>query len=125
MCIRDRHQAGKKRLAEIVVGFNDEEPEPEVVPVVDEADAEADDDDDGADAEADEPAPTGPDPVEVAARMEAMGAAYARFVKAVAKGGPDAKPALKAREEMAAVFVTFKLPLPLTDVCLLYTSRCV
>ena len=110
------HQAGKKRLAEIVVGFNDEEPEPEVVPVVDEADTEADDDDDGADAEADEPAPTGPDPVEVAARMEAMGAAHARFVKAVAKGGPDAKPALKAREEMAAVFVTFKLPLPLTDV---------
>ena len=83
---------------------------------MDEADAEADDDDDGADAEADEPAPTGPDPVEVAARMEAMGAAHARFVKAVAKGGPDAKPALKAREEMAAVFVTFKLPLPLTDV---------
>ena len=40
------HKAGKKRLAEIVVGFNDEEPEPEVVPVVDEADTEVDEDED-------------------------------------------------------------------------------
>ncbi|MEN9311739.1 MAG: hypothetical protein RLY77_1864, partial [Pseudomonadota bacterium] len=110
------HKAGKKRLAEIVVGFNDEEPEPEVVPVVDEADTEIDEDEDDADGEADEPAPTGPDPVEVAARMEVMAVAHARFLKAIAKGGLDAKPALKAREEMAEVFVTFKLPLPLTDV---------
>jgi RNA polymerase primary sigma factor len=110
------HKAGKKRLAEIVVGFNDGEPEPEVVPVVDEADTEIDEDEDTADGEADEPAPTGPDPAEVAARMEVMAAAHARFLKAVAKGGPESKPALKAREEMAEVFVTFKLPLPLTDV---------
>jgi RNA polymerase primary sigma factor len=112
------HKTGKKRLAEIVVGFNDEEPEPEPVPVAaaDDADAEIEDDDDDAGGEADEPAPTGPDPVEVAARMDAMGAAHARFLKAVAKGGIESKPALKAREEMAAVFVTLKLPLPLTDV---------
>src|SRR5690606_25196021 len=37
------------------------------------------------------------------------------FLKAYAKGGPTAKAALKAREEMAATFVTLKLPLPLTD----------
>jgi RNA polymerase primary sigma factor len=113
------HKAGKKRLAEIVVGFNDGEPEPEPVPVVvAEVDAEVDDADDAEEAtdEADEPGPTGPDPLEVAARMEAMGAAFARFQKAYAKGGPTAKPALKAREEIAEVFVTFKLPLPLTDV---------
>jgi RNA polymerase primary sigma factor len=113
------HKAGKKRLAEIVVGFNDGEPEPEpVVAVVPDDDAEADDADDADDStdDADEPGPTGPDPLEVAARMEAMGAAFARFQKAYAKGGPTAKPALKAREEIAEVFVTFKLPLPLTDV---------
>src|SRR6478672_6925910 len=114
------HKAGKKRLAEIVVGFNDGEPEPvpEPVVIVPEDDAEADDADDAEEAtdEADEPGPTGPDPLEVAARMEAMGAAFARFQKAYAKGGPTAKPALKAREEIAEVFVTFKLPLPLTDV---------
>jgi RNA polymerase primary sigma factor len=114
------HKAGKKRLAEIVVGFNDGEPEPEpvVAAVVPDDDAEADDADDADDStdDADEPGPTGPDPLEVAARMEAMGAAFARFQKAYAKGGPTAKPALKAREEIAEVFVTFKLPLPLTDV---------
>src|SRR5690606_36050164 len=112
------HKAGKKRLAELVVGFNDEEPEPEPVPVAaDDAidsDAEEDEDEDTG-GDADEPAPTGPDPAEVAARMEAMAAAYARFEKAYAKGGPAAKAALKAREEIAATFVTLKLPLPLTD----------
>ena len=114
------HKAGKKRLAEIVVGFNDGEPEPEPIAavVVADEDAEADDADDAEETsdEADEPAPTGPDPVEVAARMEAMGAAFARFQKAYAKGGATAKQALKAREEIAEVFVTCKLPLPLTDV---------
>ena len=113
------HKAGKKRLAEIVVGFNDEEPEPEPAPAPvaadDDTDTEADEEEDEDSGEADEPAPTGPDPAEVAARMEAMGAAFARFEKACAKGGPDAKAALKAREEIAAIFVTLKLPLPLTD----------
>ncbi|WP_449446843.1 RNA polymerase sigma factor RpoD [Thermomonas brevis] len=115
------HKAGKKRLAELVVGFNDEEPEPEPAPVAaaddaDNADSDADEDEDEDDSsDTDEPAPTGPDPAEVAARMEALGAAYARFEKAYAKGGPDAKAALKAREEIAAIFVTLKLPLPLTD----------
>ncbi|HSD17515.1 MAG TPA: RNA polymerase sigma factor RpoD [Thermomonas sp.] len=112
------HKAGKKRLAEIVVGFNDGEPEPDPVPVAAAEDAEDADEGDADEAtdEADEPGPTGPDPLEVAARMEAMGAAFARFQKAYAKGGPTAKPALKAREDIAEVFVTFKLPLPLTDV---------
>ena len=112
------HKAGKKRLAEIVVGFNDEEPEPEPAPVVAEVDADAEveeDEDEDTGGDADEPAPTGPDPAEVAARMEALGAAYTRFEKACAKGGPAAKAALKAREEIAAIFVSLKLPLPLTD----------
>ena len=114
------HKAGKKRLAEIVVGFNDEEPDPAEGPLAVDADAEADaaideDEDEDAGGDADEPAPTGPDPAEVAARMEALAAAYARFEKAYAKGGAAAKATLKAREEMAAIFVTFKLPLPLTD----------
>uniref|UniRef100_UPI00260F98A1 sigma-70 family RNA polymerase sigma factor n=1 Tax=Thermomonas sp. TaxID=1971895 RepID=UPI00260F98A1 len=118
------HKDGKKRLADIVVGFNDEllgEAEEALIPAdtdVIDADADADDDEDADedDGSNDEPAPSGPDPVEVAARMEAMAAAYAKFVKAVAKGGPEAKPAAKARADMAATFVTFKLPLPLTDL---------
>ena len=73
------HKAGKKRLAEIVVGFNDGEPEPEPVPVVpapvEADDAAEEDEDEAADGEAEEAGPTGPDPAEVAARMEALAAA--------------------------------------------------
>ncbi|HEY0504763.1 MAG TPA: RNA polymerase sigma factor RpoD, partial [Lysobacter sp.] len=117
----EQHKAGKKRLAEIIVGFNDhldETPEPPA-PVVAEAadsDTEADEDeDDVSDGETEEVA-TGPDPVEVAARMESLADNYQKFLKAYAKHGPAHKSVLKLREDMAAVFVTFKLPLPLTDV---------
>ncbi|MEO6227667.1 MAG: RNA polymerase sigma factor RpoD [Thermomonas sp.] len=123
------HKAGKKRLAEIVVGFVETEEE---MAAAEEAKQEAaaaaaaaleaaengeeGDEDDEDDGEAEEAGPTGPDPLEVAARMDAMGAAFTRFQKAYAKGGPTAKPALKAREEVAEIFLSFKLPLPLTDV---------
>ncbi|MFC0676615.1 RNA polymerase sigma factor RpoD [Lysobacter korlensis] len=115
----EQHKAGKKRLAEIVVGFNDliEEAEAPPVPEAD-VDVEATDDDEEEDDTADtaDEAPTGPDPVEVATRMEAMAADYAKFVKAYAKHGAGHKAVSKLREDMAAVFVTLKLPLPLTDV---------
>jgi RNA polymerase primary sigma factor len=110
------HKAGKKRLAEIVVGFLDaEEPVPEPVAAVVEVDVDTEDDDAADAEEAEEAGPTGPDPLEVAARMEAIAAAYARFQKGYAKNGPSAKAVLKAREEIAEVFMTLKLPLGLTD----------
>ncbi|WP_374012831.1 RNA polymerase sigma factor RpoD [Pseudoxanthomonas koreensis] len=119
------HRAGKKRLAEVVVGFNDlldEVPEPVAAapaPAADtasDADAEEDEDaDDSSDDEA-EAGPTGPDPAEVARRMDEMAASYAKFKRAHAKGGPQAKNVVKLRAEMAEQFVSFKLPLPLTDV---------
>ncbi|TYT25957.1 RNA polymerase sigma factor RpoD [Luteimonas viscosa] len=115
------HKAGKKRLAEIVVGFNDLE-EPEEVPVAAVADDAAttddsdSDDDDSDDSDSEDAGPTGPDPAEVARRMEALAALYAKFQKSYAKNGAEAKPVLKLREEMAEIFVTLKLPLPLTDV---------
>ena len=116
------HKAGKKRLAEVVVGFNDlveDTPEPVAAASADDSsgDAEADEDEDedtGGDEEA-EAGPTGPDPAEVARRMEALAADYAKFKKANAKSGPQAKNVVKLRGEMAEQFVTFKLPLPLTD----------
>ena len=125
------HKAGKKRLAEIVVGFTDglddepaqpaaPEPEANAKDAKDSKDSkdddEAEEDEEEDDTSSDEPAPTGPDPAEVARRMEEMGANYAKFQKTVAKSGPTAKAALKLREDMAATFVSFKLPLPLTDV---------
>ncbi len=117
----DLHKAGKKRLAEVVVGFNDlveEEPAPVVEASAsdgDDSDSDEDGDDDDGDGDAEEAGPTGPDPAEVARRMDELAANYAKFQKSYAKNGPSAKPVLKLREEMAAIFVTFKLPLPLTD----------
>ena len=113
----DAHKEGKKRLAEVIVGFNDlveEVPAPVVAEdTSDDAEDDADDEDDGDDVE-EEAGPTGPDPEEVARRMQALSDAYSAFKKAAAKG--DRKPLAKLRDDMAAVFVTLKLPLPLTDV---------
>jgi RNA polymerase primary sigma factor len=114
----DLHKAGKKRLAEIVAGFNDVEEPAEEIPVaeIDENAAEAEEEEEvEADGAAEEAAPTGPDPLEVARRMEAMAALYQKFQKSYAKNGASAKPVAKLREEMAEVFMTLKLPLPLTD----------
>lgn len=123
----EAHKEGKKRLAEIVVGFNDLIEEADAAaaalaaagPVAvsdDEAVDEDDEDDDGDDEAAEEEAgPTGPDPVEVATRMENLANEYAKFKKAYAKNGAEHKLVVKAREDMAAIFTTLKLPLPLTD----------
>lgn len=110
------HKAGKKRLAEVVVGFNDLQDEPEQPASAsdssDSSDDDSDDDDDGAEEDA---GPTGPDPEEVNRRMEVMSAALAKFKKGYAKSGADNKAGAKLRQEMAEVFVTLKLPLALTD----------
>ncbi|ALN55726.1 MULTISPECIES: RNA polymerase sigma factor RpoD [Lysobacter] len=119
----EQHKAGKKRLAEIVVGFNDhldEEPEPAAPPAppADVADADSDEDEDeeaAGDGEETEETVSGPDPVEVAARMEAIADLHGKFLKAHAKYGSAHKNATKLREDIAAVFITLKLPLALTD----------
>ena len=111
------HKEGKKRLAEVIVGFNDlveEAPAPAVAEdTSDDAAEDGDEDADGDDVE-EEAGPTGPDPVEVANRMEQLASDLAKFKKAHAKG--DTKAQAKLREEISATFVTLKLPLPLTDV---------
>ncbi|CTP83159.1 RNA polymerase sigma factor RpoD [Xanthomonas translucens pv. arrhenatheri] len=117
----EQHKEGKKRLAEIVVGFNDlieEEPAPAVVASDDDSAADASDDDDDEEVEAaeEEAGPTGPDPAEVARRMELLATEYAKFKKAHAKNGAEHKLVTKLRTDIAEVFVTLKLPLPLTDV---------
>ncbi|MDQ3287817.1 MAG: RNA polymerase sigma factor RpoD [Pseudomonadota bacterium] len=116
----EQHKAGKKRLAEVLVGFLDlqDEPAPTPAPTAtaeasnEESDDDSDDDDDD---EAVEEGPTGPDPIEVESRFGSLIADYASFEKAYAKHGPSHKSVVKLREDMAAVFVNLKLPLPLTD----------
>ncbi|WP_159016972.1 RNA polymerase sigma factor RpoD [Cognatiluteimonas profundi] len=118
------HKAGKKRLAEIVVGFVETEEEmaaaealkvEAAAALAEAAENDVEDEDADEDTAEEEAGPTGPDPLEVARRMEALAASYVKFQKSFAKNGPSAKPVLKLREEMAEQFMTLKLPLPLTD----------
>ncbi|MGY0561600.1 MULTISPECIES: RNA polymerase sigma factor RpoD [unclassified Luteimonas] len=126
------HTEGKKRLPEIIAGFNDyvleelaaeaeaaAEEEAEEAGVVEDATAEGDDD---AEVEAEdeeeekEAAPTGPDPEEIARCIGELADFYAKFERAHAKHGSEHASVIKLREEMAAAFVIFKLPLPFVDV---------
>src|SRR5699024_9160130 len=117
----DLHKEGKKRLPEIIAGFNDymleeleaaaaeeEEEEPAAVETANEDDGEADEDaEDEDDKEEKEAGPTGPDPEEIAERMGELAALYAKFERAHAKHGPEHKSVIKLRDEMAGVFVIF------------------
>jgi len=120
----EQHKAGKKRLAEIVVGFNgleEEVAEESAAADTDTASAagtdddDADDDDADGDDSSDEAVNTGPDPEEVARRMQELASDYVKFKKAYAKHGPEHKTVVKLREGMAEQFVGFKLPLAMTD----------
>ncbi|GIX38091.1 MAG: RNA polymerase sigma factor RpoD [Silanimonas sp.] len=112
-----QHQEGKKRLNEIVTGFADLET-PELfggVPIEAAADEVDEDEEEVEGAGEDAEASSGPDPVEVARRMELLKAHYAKFEKTHAKYGPTDKKTVKAREEMAGEFMKLKLPLSLID----------
>ena len=66
----EAHKEGRKRLAEVIVGFNDlseEVPAPAAVVAddADDADADADEEEDDVDGGDEEAAPTGPDPDDV------------------------------------------------------------
>ncbi|MBS0462532.1 MAG: sigma-70 family RNA polymerase sigma factor, partial [Proteobacteria bacterium] len=109
----DQHKDGKKRLAEIVAGFADIDT-PEEMPA-EEAEAAAEDDEDGGeDGESSAPE-TGPDPLEVARRMDLLRGLYGKFQKAHGKYGPADKKTLKLRAEMAEQFMRFKFPLGMVD----------
>jgi RNA polymerase primary sigma factor len=110
------HQEGKKRLSEIVTGFADLET-PELfggAPIEAVADEEEEVEVEGGDDEETE-TQTGPDPVEVARRMELLKSHFGKFEKTHAKYGSADKKTVKAREEMAGEFMKLKLPLALID----------
>ncbi|MBK9654589.1 MAG: RNA polymerase sigma factor RpoD [Rhodanobacteraceae bacterium] len=113
----DSHLEGGKRLAEIVIGFADieaanldeiaEEVLEEEVEVGDEEVAVA-----GEVAEDEEATTpdTGPDPEEVARRMNLLRELYSKFQQAHVKYGPHHQATLAVREEMSAEFLKLKLP---------------
>ncbi|HWS26741.1 MAG TPA: sigma-70 family RNA polymerase sigma factor, partial [Xanthomonadales bacterium] len=113
----DSHLEGGKRLAEIVIGFADIEAAnlDEIAEEVLEEEVEVSDEEVAAagevaeDEEATTP-DTGPDPEEVARRMNLLRELYSKFQQAHIKYGPHHQATLAVREEMSAEFLKLKLP---------------
>jgi len=105
----EEHKAGRKRLSEVVTGFLDlEGDEPELPPIVE---VVVEDDADGETAVVD----TGPDPAEVARRMELLADLTGKFHKAVDKFGLEHDKAQKIRAAIADEVLRLKFPLVQTD----------
>ncbi|GAB3022815.1 MULTISPECIES: RNA polymerase sigma factor RpoD [Oleiagrimonas] len=126
----DLHKDGKKRLSEILAGFNDVEDPNDVMSnnnskddddsasSNDDADGDSDDDsddDDGDDEDEKKNTNTGPDPEEVERRIEALRTLYGKFQRAAGKYEIDDKKVTKIRDQMAEGFMALKLPSVLID----------
>ena len=109
----DAAKEGKKRLAEVVLGFFDPNappPAPEealVEAVVDEA--EDLDDKDKEDGEEEEAVDTGPDPVEVANNFAELQARYDKAWDSLLRLGSASKKTQERREAVADLIMTFRL----------------
>ncbi len=113
----DQVSEGKKRMSEVIAGFADlEEPEvavPEPAAASDD-EAEAEEDEESGDEET-TTVDTGPDPVEVARRVDELRQGYVKFQKAAEKHGIADRKTQKLRESMAEEFLKLKLPAILID----------
>ncbi|MBW8076219.1 MULTISPECIES: RNA polymerase sigma factor RpoD [Metallibacterium] len=117
----DQHLDGKKRLSEVIAGFNDgDEAAAEVpAPVVAPASTEDEEEDAAAGAAAtedEEAGPSGPDPAVVRARIDDLRQLYAKFEKTALKAEPGDKKLDKHRAVLAEAFLGFKLPSALIDL---------
>ena len=115
----DSHAEGKRRLNEVMVGFNDLIEEVPAPAAADDSDSADDSDDDDDDGDEDEAPDTGPDPEEVKRRIEVLRALYGKFDKAAAKRDEGDKKAAdraeKLRADMAEEFLSIKLAPVLTE----------
>jgi RNA polymerase primary sigma factor len=115
----DQHKEGKKRLSEVLAGFADLEqtdvaiPEPAAQSDSNNDDEEEDDKDENEEESG--PGETGPDPEEVARRMEELRTLYGKFQKAAEKHGLTDRKAQKIRDQMAEAFLKLKLPAIMID----------
>ncbi|MCW5568126.1 MAG: sigma-70 family RNA polymerase sigma factor, partial [Dokdonella sp.] len=113
----DQVTEGKKRMSEVIAGFADlEEPEPPIAATAEasEEEVEEDEDDDGGDEET-ATVDTGPDPAEVARRIDLLRQGYAKFQKVADKSGIADRKAQKLRDQIAEEFLKLKLPAVLID----------
>ncbi len=116
--IFDRVEREETRLADVISGFNDPDAEPVPAPaaapvpeVVAEVDAEADSDDPASedDEEAVAVADTGPDPVEVARRVQLLRDRFDVLKVNLEQYGRDDPRSRAAMAEVSEVFLQFKL----------------
>ena len=122
----EEHKLGNKRLNEVVVGFLDleediaealaaaAEEEEEKANSKDSDDVEDSDDDDDTDTEDSTPPDTGPDPEEVARRMELLADLHGKFTKIVDKHGFAHEKAQTLRSALADEILRLKFPLVMT-----------
>lgn len=119
----DQYTEGKKRLSEVLTGFLDVETPLEEIPeilldddaLIGSASPIKDDEEEGEPSEETGPGETGPDPVEVARRMEELRQLYTKFQKTAEKHGLADKKAEQIRDEMAEAFLKLKLPAIMID----------
>jgi RNA polymerase primary sigma factor len=127
----DLHLDGKRRMSEILAGFADlEVPAEEFGSSAasndddsassddsDDEDEDDEDEDDDSSSGGDEEStgPSGPDPVEVARRMDVLRELYGKFQKTADKYGVADKKSQKLREKMGEEFLKLKLPSALID----------
>jgi len=119
----DQYTEGKRRLSEVLTGFLDMEPPPGELPedllddepLMGSGPMKDDEEEEGEPAEETGPGEMGPDPVEVARRMEELRQLYGVFQKHAEKNGLGNPKSEKTREEMAEAFLKLKLPSIMID----------
>jgi RNA polymerase primary sigma factor len=123
----DLHLDGKRRMSEILAGFADLEVPAEAFGTSaasndddgassdDSNDDDDDDTDDSTGGDDDTATPSGPDPVEVARRMDVLRELYGKFQKTADKYGVADRKSQKLREKMGEEFLKLKLPSALID----------
>ncbi|KPK56701.1 MAG: hypothetical protein AMS22_00065 [Thiotrichales bacterium SG8_50] len=116
----DLVEAEQQRLADVIVGFTDQDAAEPVPPTVEERDtAEAsssdDDSDEDEDDDSSEEQSTGPDPEEARQRFVELKKLHDKTVAAIKKHGKDNKKVEKLREDLLAGFMQFKLAPKLMD----------
>jgi len=111
----EQHLDGKKRMSEFLVGFTDVEPPAPPAPKLANEDEEEEESAEKGDAEEAGPGESGPDPAEVARRMDLLRTLYAKFQATHKKYGGEEKKTQKCRQQMGEEFLKLKLPAIMID----------
>ncbi|WP_029921317.1 RNA polymerase sigma factor RpoD [Nevskia soli] len=109
----DAAKEGKKRLAEVVVGFFDPNAAPppaeEILPEVEVEEEEEEDEKEKEDGDEEEAVETGPDPVEAAKNFEELQSLYDQAWDSLLRLGSSSKKTQQRREAVADLIMTFRL----------------